>query len=105
MGDTWRCTGGGVFLIPDPSLPTPGSSFQSSADLAKTVQQRLQHVLAASPAVLFTLAIAGDQIEGFSWISDNLREILGHPPEAALSPDWWRANIHPDDRDKIIAET
>ena len=37
--------------------------------------------------------------------SENLREILGHPPEAALSPDWWRANIHPDDRDKIIAET
>jgi PAS domain S-box-containing protein len=61
-------------------------------------------VVASSPAVLFTLAIAGDQIQGITWISDNLLAILGHAPEAALSPDWWRGNIHPEDRDRITGE-
>jgi two-component system cell cycle sensor histidine kinase/response regulator CckA len=75
------------------------------ADQFRQAQQRLQHVVASSPAVLLTLAIAGDQIQGVSWISDNLLEILGHRPEAALSPDWWVGNIHPEDRDRIIGQT
>ena len=40
--------------------------------------------MASSPAVLFTLAIDGDQIQGINWISDNLLEVLGYPPEEAL---------------------
>jgi two-component system, cell cycle sensor histidine kinase and response regulator CckA len=68
-------------------------------------QQRLRHVVASSPVVLFTLALADEQIRGVDWISDNLLEVLGHRPEAALCPDWWLANIHPDDRDRIVAQT
>jgi PAS domain S-box-containing protein len=68
-------------------------------------QQRLRHVLASSPAVLFTLGVANELIKGISWISDNLVEMLGHPPEAALGPDWWLANAHPDDLDTVIAQT
>ncbi len=68
-------------------------------------QDRLRHLVASSPAVLFTLAMAGDQIHGISWISDNLLDIFGHPPETALDPNWWMDNIHPEDRDRIIKET
>jgi two-component system, cell cycle sensor histidine kinase and response regulator CckA len=78
-------------------------SLQASALAA--AKQRLQHVVTSSPAVLFTLAITGEQIHGISWISDNLLNILGHPPEAALRPDWWHENIHPTDRNRIIVET
>src|SRR5262249_11117209 len=29
----------------------------------------------------------------------------GYVPEAALEPGWWAGNIHPEDRDKIIAQS
>jgi PAS domain S-box-containing protein len=67
-------------------------------------QQRLQHVVASSPSVLFTVATAPDQILGISWISDNLLEIFGHSPESALGQDWWMGNVHPEDRDGVIAQ-
>src|SRR5580658_1885418 len=63
----------------------------------RRAQQRLQHVVASSPAVLFTMAIGDGKLQGVSWTSDNLRQILGYEPEAALSGDFWRSNIHPDD--------
>jgi len=68
-------------------------------------QQRLQQVVDSSPAVLYTLTVTKDQIQGISWISDNLLEILGYRPEAALGSDWWPGNIHPEDRDRVIAQT
>ncbi len=63
----------------------------------KRTQQRLRHVVASSPAVLFTLGINGNNIEGVSWISDNVREVLGYPPEATIGAGWWMNGTHPDD--------
>lgn len=74
-------------------------------DQFRRAQQRLRHVVVSSPAVLFTLAIAQGRIERISWVSDNLREILGHSPEAAISPNWWRTKVHPDDLDGAMART
>lgn len=71
----------------------------------RTAQRRLHHVVTSSPAVLFTLATDGNQMQGISWISDNLQELLGYPPSAASDPNWWKGNIHPDDRDAVIAQT
>jgi two-component system cell cycle sensor histidine kinase/response regulator CckA len=68
-------------------------------------QQRLRHVLASSPAVLFTLVVVDDQMQGIDWISDNVTEMLGYSPEDATAPDWWMRNIHPDDRDGAAAHT
>ena len=59
----------------------------------------------SSPAVLFTMDVSGEDIADISWISDNLREILGYSPEAVLGPDWWIAGIFPDDRDTVLAQT
>jgi PAS domain S-box-containing protein len=74
-------------------------------DQFRRAQQQLRDVVASSPAVLFTLAIAADGIQGVSWISDNLREILGYPPEAAIGSDWWLEKIHPEDLDSVKAQT
>jgi PAS domain S-box-containing protein len=68
-------------------------------------QHRLRHVIGCSPAVLFTLAIADDQILGINWISDNLREMLGYLPGEAYAPEWWPANIHPDDIEGVFTQT
>ncbi len=71
----------------------------------RLAQQRLHHVLASSPAVLFTLAVSNDQIQSITWTSDNLREIRGYPPEVAIAPDWWPAHVHPDDLERVKAQT
>ncbi|HYH65980.1 MAG TPA: PAS domain S-box protein, partial [Urbifossiella sp.] len=68
-------------------------------------ERRLHHVVASSPVVLFTLALAADHVHGIDWIGENLLDVLGHRPDAALSPDWWRANIHPEDRQRVVAQT
>lgn len=67
-------------------------------------QQRLTHIIASNPAILFTLKIEQGRIEGINWISDNVRNVFGYPPEAVGNPNWWMENIHPEDRDKVIAE-
>jgi two-component system cell cycle sensor histidine kinase/response regulator CckA len=73
-------------------------------DQFRQAQRRLQHVLASSPAVLFTVAVAADLTWGITWTSDNLPEILGYSPAAALGKDWWLGNIHPEDREKVVAQ-
>jgi len=73
------------------------------ADLRKA-QQRLQHVIVSSPAVLFTLSFTDDRIEGISWVSENLERILGYSREAALGREWFLSNIHPQDRDRVVGE-
>lgn len=73
------------------------------AELRQT-QHRLRHIVLSSPAVLFTLAISGEEIQGITWISENLRHILGYRPEIALGRDWFLTNLHPEDRDRIIAD-
>ena len=61
---------------------------RAEEELRRT-QKRLQHVISSSPAVLYTLGIVDDQVRNITWISENLRQILGHSPEEATGPDWW----------------
>lgn len=68
-------------------------------------QQRLRDVVASSPAVLFTLEITEDHVRGLSWTSENLLEILGYPPEAAIGTDWALSNVHPEDLERVTAQT
>jgi two-component system, cell cycle sensor histidine kinase and response regulator CckA len=67
--------------------------------------RRLEHIVAFNPAILFSLAVVDEQVQGISWISENVYPILGYPAPAALGCDWWESNIHPDDRQKIVADT
>jgi PAS domain S-box-containing protein len=76
-----------------------------SEQALRHAQQRLAHVIASSPAVLFTLAIEDNQIRGISWISDNLQELLGHAPADAYVEGWWVEHVHPDDRETLIAQS
>lgn len=71
----------------------------------RKAQQRLRHIVVSSPAVLFTLAIVGNALESISWISDNVWEIFGYPPEVAVGTEWWLSCIHPDDRERVMAQT
>jgi two-component system cell cycle sensor histidine kinase/response regulator CckA len=60
-------------------------------DQFRRSEQRLRDVVASSPAVLFTLAIKENEIQGISWTSDNL--------------DWWPDHVHPEDLERVKAQT
>ncbi|MDB5310275.1 MAG: Blue-light-activated protein [Gemmataceae bacterium] len=78
---------------------------KQAEEAVRQAQQRLQHVLASSPAVLFTLAVLDGQTREITWISANVQEMLGYFPAEALAPGWWLRNIHPEDRDQVVAQT
>jgi diguanylate cyclase (GGDEF)-like protein/PAS domain S-box-containing protein len=63
----------------------------------QTAQERLESVLAASPTILYALAIEGES-QGLAWVSRNITSLLGYSIEEALEPGWWSANLHPQDR-------
>ena len=67
-------------------------------------EQRLQHVVASSPAVLFTLRVEDGRFRGISWMSENIETMLGYRVEDTLAADWWMNNIHPEDRDVVVKQ-
>ena len=74
-----------------------------AADLQQA-QDRLQRVVFASPAVLFTVSFAGTEIQGLSWVSENVQRILGYSPEAVFGREWFLSSIHPEDHDRVVAD-
>ena len=68
-------------------------------------QQRLQHVVSSSPAVLFALKTQESGLMPLTWISENLENLLGFTVAEALAmPDWWLDRLHPLDRDRVLEE-
>ncbi len=66
--------------------------------------QRLKHLLNASPVVLYTLRLENDKAIT-NWISDNITRLLGYSVQQALAPNWWFDHLHPDDRKAAMAAT
>ncbi|MBI4783081.1 MAG: PAS domain-containing protein [Oscillatoriophycideae cyanobacterium NC_groundwater_1537_Pr4_S-0.65um_50_18] len=66
------------------------------------LKERLQFVLASSPAVIFTCKPEGDYAATF--ISDNIQDVVGHTPADFLSESgFWANHIHPEDAPRIFA--
>lgn len=55
---------------------------------------RLEHMLASSPVILFSLRGRDMRPE---WVSGNIERILSFSSTAVLEPDWWERQIHPED--------
>jgi two-component system, cell cycle sensor histidine kinase and response regulator CckA len=69
----------------------------------RQAQRRLQHVLTSSPAVLYSLAVAGDMLTP-QWVSANVERFIGFTPEEVSTADWWGDRLHPDDRARVMAQ-
>jgi PAS domain S-box-containing protein len=74
---------------------------QAERDL-HAMHQRLRHLLAHSPALIYesrldTLAIV-PRLK-----SENAAALFGFTVEESNQPDWWSANLHPDDRPPAMA--
>ena len=69
----------------------------------KAAQERLAHVVASSPAVLYTLKVEGEQLLP-AWVSANIERLSGYAPEEVVGPDWWFPRVHPDDRESVTGQ-
>lgn len=64
-------------------------------------QERLQHLLTSSPAIIFSARVSGNY--GSTFVSDNVVTQLGYTPEEfTTQPDFWINHIHPNDMPLVL---
>jgi adenylate cyclase len=68
---------------------------------SKRVEQRLQYLLAVSPAIIYTTKASGDY--ACTFVSENLRAIMGYSPqEMTTDPKCWPDHLHPEDAPRVF---
>jgi PAS domain S-box-containing protein len=68
----------------------------------KIAKSRLQHLLTSSPAVIYSIKPSGDC--GATFVSDNIRQLVGYDPAEFLSErGFWINRIHPEDVASAVA--
>jgi PAS domain S-box-containing protein len=66
-------------------------------------RQRLQHLLAVSPAIIYSTKASGDF--ACTFVSENIRTIMGFAPEDMLAdPKCWPDRLHPEDGPRVFEE-
>ncbi len=90
----------GIFSKPTPIAPS-NAWRKSPEQTLPAVEVRLQHMLAASPAIIYATEVSGDYKCIF--VSDNVRSIIGYSSdEMTTDPKHWPTNIHPQDAARVI---
>ena len=65
--------------------------------------QRCEHLLAVSPAIIYTTHATGDY--ACTFVSENIRTIMGFAPnEMITDPKCWPDRLHPDDAPRVLSE-
>ena len=76
---------------------------RTAEEAARAARDRIDHLLATSPAVIYSFKATGDFAPTF--ISRNLTDLLGYDREEYLaSPDFWREHVHPADAQRVLGE-
>ncbi len=81
-----------------------GDRSGTSQDREELVRarQRIEYILSATTAVTYTCEASPPF--GATFVSENVRTVLGHAPHAFTeSPTFWADHIHPDERDAVLA--
>ena len=79
---------------------------QDVTPLVRTKQElgvakdRLDRLLSASPSMIYSARAAGDH--GNTYMSPNVRQILGYEPADFVGP-FWMDHVHPEDRELVAA--
>jgi PAS domain S-box-containing protein len=69
----------------------------------KDARARLQHVLAVTPAIIYTNQASGDF--ACTFVSESLQPIMGYAPQEMLDdPDFWTTHLHPQDARHVLAD-
>src|SRR5215813_12617788 len=66
-------------------------------------RQRYQHLLAVSPAIIYTTHASGDF--ACTFVSENIRTIMGFSPEEMTTdPKCWPDRLHHNDAPRVFNE-
>lgn len=69
----------------------------------RDARQRLEYLLAVSPAIIYTTQVSGDY--ACTYVSENLYAIMGYSPqEMTTDPKCWPALLHPQDAPRVLDE-
>jgi len=69
----------------------------------EAVQQQLQHLLAASPSVIYSAEL--DEDFPVTFVSSNIKNQFGYQVGECLgNPKWWMDHVHPEDLPRVMAE-
>jgi adenylate cyclase len=79
------------------------SERKQAEEAAAAAEDRVERLLASSPAVLYSYKATGDYAPTF--ISPNVKDLLGYDREEYLeSADFWLSRVHPDDGPRVLEE-
>ncbi|MDE2118210.1 MAG: response regulator [Betaproteobacteria bacterium] len=68
----------------------------------KDLSDRLQHILASTPAVHYACRVDGEHFVP-TYASPNLKGIWGYDLKECLgNAEWWWSGIHPEERDSLV---
>ncbi|MFM7191360.1 MAG: PAS domain-containing protein, partial [Microcystaceae cyanobacterium] len=69
----------------------------------RQLKERLQFVLSANPAVIFTCSPGEDY--GATFVSDNIHQVIGYCSEDFLqTSNFWIDHVHPEDLASLLAD-
>lgn len=67
----------------------------------RVTDEQLRHLLAHSPAVIYTLKIDGQNVAPVV-VSENIERLLGFSMAESTRYEWWLNSLHPEDRDRVL---
>ncbi|OFW05360.1 MAG: hypothetical protein A3I61_05080 [Acidobacteria bacterium RIFCSPLOWO2_02_FULL_68_18] len=73
-----------------------------SEDELRAMHVRMRHLLAHGPAILYGFDLRGDTLTPLV-MTENVKTAFGFSLEEANSAEWWLAQLHPEDRDRMLA--
>lgn len=75
---------------------------QAESEL-RLVSERLQHLLSANPAVIFSCKIGGNF--DVTFVSENISLMMGYEPEEFVDGSLdWHGLIHPEDQQNVLSQ-
>lgn len=79
--------------------------YYETENALKVSREQIEHLLEASPSILYALTPDTDGSVTPLWVSDSIEHLLGYQPADALEPSWWLDNIDPRDLQQGINES
>lgn len=74
------------------------SKRRQAEENARNSAERFAHLLAHSPAVLYSMVAEGETAQP-EFVSENVTRLLGFDVGECLVADWWLDHVHPEDRE------
>lgn len=83
-------------------LMTDVSEAKQAEERLHVAEARLRTLVEQIPVVTYTKGPPGTKEDFF--ISPQIEAITGYPPEAFEDPNFWESKLHPDDKERVLAE-